>query len=296
VTEAPEEALLASARAGDAAALEELLRRFEPRLLRFGLRMCRDRDEAQDVLQESLWAVARNISGFRGDASLSTWLYTIARSHCIKKRRRSKFAPKIVSLDADEGRPARQVADLRVGPQERLEKRRLREALDQAIANLSPSHRDVLVLRDVEGLPAEEVARVLGLSVSAVKSRLHRARAAVREALAPRLARTTPAVPRPSCPDTVRLFSRHLEGEISPTTCAEMERHLEGCPQCKESCRVLRTALQLCRTTPLPRIPQGLERSIRAGLRNLGLGEPATSEPSSQRVAPTQEGKRSRHR
>src|SRR5215470_15526196 len=84
--------LLAAARAGDAAALEELLERHQAQVYRFGMKMCRDPEDAKDVLQDTLLAMARNVRDFRGASSLSTWLYTIARSFCIKKRRRSKLA------------------------------------------------------------------------------------------------------------------------------------------------------------------------------------------------------------
>ena len=85
--------LLAAARQGDSAALETLLVRYQPHLYRFGLRMCGNVEDAGDVAQESLISMARSVRDFRGDASVSSWLYTIARRFCIKKRRRSKFAP-----------------------------------------------------------------------------------------------------------------------------------------------------------------------------------------------------------
>src|SRR6185503_18038782 len=168
------------------------------------MKMCRDPEDAREVLQDTLFAAARTVHGFRGASSVSTWLYTIARSFCIKKRRRGVFAPEIVSLESgtsaalgarDQGRdPERTLADLEVGA-----------ALEAAIASLEPEYREVLLLRDVEGLSAAEVAEVTTLSVPAVKSRLHRARASVRERLAPLLA---PVAAQPSkgagvCPDVV---------------------------------------------------------------------------------------------
>jgi RNA polymerase sigma-70 factor (ECF subfamily) len=268
-----EAALLSAARSGDRQALESLLEGVAPRLLRFSRRMCRDTDEAEDVLQDSMLAVARNLKGFRGDSSLSTWLYAIARSYCIKKRRKSKFAPRVVSLASSEGRDSERVADHGPGPLDRLEKARLRSALDEAIGGLTPAYRDVLLLRDVEGLSAEETGAALSLTVAAVKSRLHRARAAVRDELAPLLARDKPA--HPPCPDVVLMLSRHLEGEIDKKTCAAMEAHLEDCPRCRDSCRTLREALGLCKTTPLPRLPRALKRSIQAGLQELEASPPA---------------------
>src|SRR5512134_3144303 len=112
--------LLAAAQGGDRRALEHLLERHQRRVYRFGLKMCRDPEDAKDVLQETLIAVARGVKDFRGASSVSTWLYTIARSFCIKKRRRSKFAPEQEeSLDARApGVEARQVADPGRGPED----------------------------------------------------------------------------------------------------------------------------------------------------------------------------------
>src|SRR5215207_327999 len=163
--------LLAAARQGDSAALETLLVRYQPHLYRFGLRMCGNVDDAGDVAQESLISMAGSLRDFRGDSSVSTWLYTIARRFCIKKRRRSKFAPtREESLDAPSTDVAQHLADPRPTPEQTATNRELATALTHAIDALEPSQREVLVLRDVEGLPASQVAEVLGLSVEAVKS------------------------------------------------------------------------------------------------------------------------------
>src|SRR5512137_2526034 len=117
--EPTDQELLDAARAGDRRALESLLGRHQPRVYRFGLRMCRDPEDAKDVLQETLLAVARGVKDFRGASSVSTWLYTIARSFCIKKRRRSKFAPEHEeSLDAEGDREARAIPDGARAPDE----------------------------------------------------------------------------------------------------------------------------------------------------------------------------------
>jgi RNA polymerase sigma-70 factor (ECF subfamily) len=263
--------LLDAARTGDRPALEALLERHQRRVYRFGLKMCRDPEDAKDVLQETLLAVARGVKDFRGASSVSTWLYTIARSFCIKKRRRSKFAPEQEeSLDSFEpGSEARQVADPSRAPDESLAGKQVEAALEGAIARLEPMYRDVLVLRDVEGLTAPEVAEVMGLSVEAVKSRLHRARVAVRESVAPVLG--VPGAPEPAaapgCPDILQLFSRHLEGEISASVCADMERHLESCPACRSRCDSLQTTLALCKNTRLPEVPKTVQASVRQALR-----------------------------
>ncbi len=276
--ELPDGTLLERARAGDRRALETLLARHQRRVYRFGLKMCRDPEDAKDVLQETLLAVARTVKDFRGASSVSTWLYTIARSFCIKKRRRSKFAPEQEeSLESrSPGLEARQVADPARGPDDALAGRQIETALEQAIAGLDPMYREVLVLRDVEGLTAPEVGEVLGLTVEAVKSRLHRARVAVREAVLPLLglpepARATPAAEGAAggCPDVVTLLSRRLEGEISASLCAEMEAHLIGCPACRSRCDSLQRTLALCRASPLPDVPPKVQADVRRAIQKL---------------------------
>ena len=267
--------LLEAARSGNGEALEALLERHEARLYRFARRLCRHREDAEDVLQESLLAAARGLSGFRGAASIGTWLYTIARSFCIKKRRKSVFAPAEVSLDTEASLAARGVADPARRPDEALEASRLEAALERAIAALDRPYREVLLLRDVEGLSAAEVARVTGLSVAAVKTRLHRARGRLREALAPLMAprgeAATPAPARP-CPDIVRLFSRHLEGDISARTCASMEKHLASCPRCEAACDSLKKMLRMCRTSPPPELPVDVQDKLRRAIHELVAG------------------------
>lgn len=176
--------VLTAARRGDSAALEALLVRYQPQLYRFGLKMCGNVEDAGDVAQESLISMARSLRDFRGDASVSSWLYTIARRFCTKKRRRSKFAPaREEPLDANGRAAGEGLADSALNPEQVAANRELAAALTHAINALDPAQRDVLVLRDVEGLTAQDAAKVLGISVEAVKSRLHRARLAVRQDL-----------------------------------------------------------------------------------------------------------------
>jgi RNA polymerase sigma-70 factor (ECF subfamily) len=261
--------LLTAARQGDAAALETLLVRYQPHLYRFGLRMCGNVEDAGDVVQESLISMARSLRDFRGDSSVSSWLYTIARRFCIKKRRRSKFAPaREESLDAPGSDAAQHLADTAPSPEQAATTRELATALTHAIDALDPPQREVLVLRDVEGLSAPDVAKVLGISVDAVKSRLHRARVTVREALAPMLRSPAREAPRGSmCPDVLTLFSQHLEGEIDPGVCAAMEAHLAQCPRCQRDCESLKRTLAVCRQLPTPEVPASLAASIKAAIQ-----------------------------
>ena len=262
-----DDALLAAFRAGDNQALAKLLERHAASIHRFGVKMCRDPEDAKDVVQETLLAAARGLREFRGGASLSTWLFTIARSFCIKKRRQRVGAPSdVVPLESDAGRA---IAAGGEAPDEQAGSREIGAALNAAIAALDPMYREVLVLRDVEGLTAPEVASVLGIGVDAVKSRLHRARVAVRERMAP-LLDPAEGPAQTGCPDVVNILSQHLEGDIGAQQCAEMDRHVARCSQCRARCDSLRSTLALCRRTAEgDRVPPEVQEAVRKALREV---------------------------
>ena len=260
--------LLEALKAGDTDAIEALVERYEPSVYRFGLRMCRDEEDAKDVLQETLLAAARSAPDFRGDSSVSSWLYAIARSFCIKKRRRSKHAPEAIVPLEDASAAQAQVAP----PDDAAASKELRAALEQAIGSLEPLYREVLLLRDVEGLTAPEVASALGIGVDAVKSRLHRARVAVRSRLAPML--EAPVETKQGCPNVVEMLSQHLEGEIGAEDCARMEAHLATCPQCSAACDSLKRTLALCKRERDAAVPPRVQESVRRAIRAALDGKP----------------------
>lgn len=141
--------------------------------------------------------------------------------------------------------------------------------LHKAVQSLDPTYRDVLLLRDGEGLSAPEVSEVLGIGVDAVKSRLHRARLAVRDQMAPLLGvlpKPTPASPR-NCPDVLTLFSHHLENEIDPKICKTMELHLAECSGCRDDCESLKKTLALCRSSADISVPVQVQESVRQAIR-----------------------------
>ena len=181
-----ESELLKSAREGDPDALDGLLRQHAPQILRFGMKMCRNPEDARDVVQDTMLAVARSVRQFRGQSSLATWLFQIARSFCIKKRRRSKFAPAVEqSLESQDSQVHSQIPDPARSPEDAVVAKEIERAFARAIADLDPKYREVLILRDVEGLTAPEVAEILSIPVDTVKTRLHRARQAVRAVMLP---------------------------------------------------------------------------------------------------------------
>jgi len=170
--------LVDAARRGDRRALDFLLRRHDARIRRICHRVGRDLPDVDDLFQETLLGITRNIAQYRGDAAFSTWAYTIARSCANRMRKRSGTAPVASALLGS--RAPDETCDLEdvVGDNE------VRRAIAIAVEGLSGLDRAVLMMRDLEGCSAIETARALGLTVSAVKSRLHRARYAVRGALA----------------------------------------------------------------------------------------------------------------
>lgn len=259
-----DEELIDAAREGDRSAIAELLSRHEQQIYRFGLRMCGHPEDAKEVLQETMLAMARSLPEFRGHSSVATWLYAIARSFCIKQRRLHKGEP--AHLDPLDD--AANVAAERGSPEELAASREVDRAVEEAIAALPPEQREVLVLRDAEGLTAPEVASVLGVGVDAVKSRLHRARVAVRAAVAPLVAPET-IKPAPGCPDVAALLSRHLEGDITADVCAQMESHLEGCDKCRATCDSLRGVLARCRRAGEGAVPPRVQHKVRVALQEL---------------------------
>jgi RNA polymerase sigma-70 factor, ECF subfamily len=189
-------ALIERLRARDASALEILMERYSPRIYRVAFGITRNHAEAEEVVQDVFLTLFRKIDAFEGRAALGTWLYRVAANAALIKRR-GKRAELETSLEdclptfrADghrEGDRAWVVADWSQSPESELLSGEAREILEQALDRLPGHYRALLVLRDVEELSNEEVAEALGESVSTIKSRLHRARMALREILTRRL-------------------------------------------------------------------------------------------------------------
>ena len=160
-------------------------------IYRFAYRLCGEPEAAKDLVQETFLNAYRGIDRFRGDAQISTWLYTIASRACLRMRRRRKGAPeRELSLEefipTSDGEFHLQIPIDGLSPEAALQNKQLREVLDTAINQLPKKYKMVLVLRDMEGLSAKEVGAIMSLNERAVKSRLHRARLFVRRELSAR--------------------------------------------------------------------------------------------------------------
>lgn len=158
---------------------------------RYAHRLCGETEAAKDLVQETFLNAYRGLKNFRGDARISTWLYTIASRTCMKMRRKRKGEPEHeLSLDefvpTSEGEFRLQIPTEGLSPEEALENKELRRALDQAINKLPKKYRMVLILCDMEEVSAKEVGTIMSLNERAVKSRLHRARLFIRRELSAR--------------------------------------------------------------------------------------------------------------
>jgi RNA polymerase sigma-70 factor (ECF subfamily) len=182
-SEFEERTLVGRAKGGDRRAFEQLIRMHADHLYAVVSRLCASPQEAEEVTQEAFVRAWRGIGAFDGRSRLFTWLYRIGVNEAKRQAERSEGKPHAVSLQDAPSEPP----DLREAPDLRVENNDLRAALAQAVRDLPLAYRAPLVLRDIEGLSTAEGAEILGLGEAAFKSRLHRARTAIRKALGDRL-------------------------------------------------------------------------------------------------------------
>lgn len=178
-----DEQLVRKAQADDDRAFGELVHRYEAKVYSLALKMLRNPEDAEDVLQDTFLRAYRGIKSFQGNSTISTWIYRITANSALMRLRR-KHLPTVSIDDADEREAPINIADWAPGPVEQLLTKETQQAMNEAVEALPPEFRQVFILRDVEEMSNSEVAEVLDLSVAAVKSRLHRARLKVRDRLA----------------------------------------------------------------------------------------------------------------
>jgi RNA polymerase sigma-70 factor (ECF subfamily) len=180
--------LIQAINSGQTEKFHDLVKRYEQKLYNFSLRMCRNPSDAEDMIQDTFLNVFRYLKNFRYETKFKNWLYKVAASTCIKKRRKSKFAPdKELSLDEflpnDEAETPEQAPEWAMLPLDKLLNEELSSVINKTILALPKKYRVVIVLRDIEGFSTAETAQILNLSPSNVKVRLHRARLYLRDKL-----------------------------------------------------------------------------------------------------------------
>ena len=186
-----DEVLVGRARSKDVAAFEELLGRYEDKLYRLAMRFVRNENDAQEILQEVFLSAWRNLPGFEGRAQFGSWMYRVTVNAALMFLRARNRHPEVMLDDIEPGtlhKVAEQSLhgsseDWSQRPDEQFQSEELRRHIQTAVDALPDGLRTVFLVRDVEGLSTEETAELLGLSLPAVKTRLHRARLALREAI-----------------------------------------------------------------------------------------------------------------
>jgi RNA polymerase sigma-70 factor (ECF subfamily) len=181
-----EQILLERSKAGDIAAFEMLIEAYQKKIFNLAFRMIGNYDDAGDLAQEALIRVYKSIAGFKAQSSFSTWIYRITTNVCLDEIRKRKNK-KVLSLDeeihVEDGEMQRQIESDDPLPEEVFEREELRQIVGDAIASLPEEQRTVLTLRDLQGLSYEEIADILDCPGGTVKSRINRARQALKNAL-----------------------------------------------------------------------------------------------------------------
>lgn len=185
-TTTPEQELLTKAAKGSRDAFGELVRRYEKKVLTLSNRLCGNPDDGADAAQEAFLSAWQGLPRFRGEANFSTWLYRLTSNACMDllRRRGRRDAHAGPSLNDEEAQL--DIPDAAPVPQELVERRELRQELQDALQTLSPEHRQILILREIHQLSYEEIGQALSLDDGTVKSRIHRARESLRKILTAR--------------------------------------------------------------------------------------------------------------
>jgi len=253
---------------GDDQALEQALALLQNTVFSFSMKVCGQREDAEDTMQAVLVKSVPYLPKFESPKALVVWLYKVAKNRCLMSRRRSKFAPKQdLSLEElmPDGKELERLGADGINPEMFAIRSEQAGRLREAIQKLPPPYRIVLVLRDMEGLTDEEVAEITGLRPGTVRVRLHRARLFVRkelmrvrkqpagsrvQSIASRGVAT--AEPRPArCKAMFAELSNYLDEQLDDSLCEELEKHLGGCDPCQAFLAGLEATIEECRRMPI---------------------------------------------
>ncbi len=278
----------------DSKSLEEALELLQKTVFSFSMKVCGQRQDAEDTMQEVLLKSVPNLPKFDSPKALMVWLYKVAKNRCLMSRRKSKFAPK-QDLSLEQLMPDRQELQKLLGspdgtPETSLLRRENAKRLREAVQRLPADYRLILVLHDMEELSDGDVAEITGLQLGTIRVRLHRARLFVRKELAKQdqhlMLRQTAkpaggihssALPRQRrCKEMFAELSNYLDDELDDSLCEELEKHMDGCEPCKAFLASLEKSIQQCRIAPNessdPRIAARLRRELLAEYQCLMAG------------------------
>lgn len=250
--------------------VEQALELLQGTVFSFSMKVCGQREDAEDTMQEVLVKSLPYLPKFDNPRALLVWLYKVAKNRCLMSRRRSKFAPK-QDLSLDELMPDRQelerlAREAPLNPESLAIRSQQARRLREAIQKLPPQYRIILVMRDMEGLSDDEVGEITGLKPGNVRVRLHRARLFVRKQLAVERQRSVPERKRRgttriessgapekrprSCKALFAQLSNYLDEELDDSLCERLEQHLDGCEPCKAFLATLESTIETLRHAP----------------------------------------------
>jgi RNA polymerase sigma-70 factor (ECF subfamily) len=275
----------------DPNSLEEALELLQSTVFSFSMKVCGQRQDAEDTMQEVLLKSVPYLPKFDSPKALMVWLYKVAKNRCLMSRRKSKFAPK-EDLSLEELMPDRQELHKLSGspdgtPETSLLRRENAKRLREAVQKLPPEYRLILVLHDMEELSDADVAEITGLREGTIRVRLHRARLFVRKELAkqdkhrmhgqaakPSGEMHLSAHPRQRrCKEMFAELSNYLDDELDDSLCDELEKHMDGCEPCKAFLSSLEKSIQQCRMAPNeapdPRVAAKLRRELLSDYQGL---------------------------
>lgn len=249
----------------DAASVDQALALLQNTVFSFSMRVCGQREDAEDTMQEVLLKSIPQLPKFNSPKALLVWLYKVAKSRCLMSRRKSKFAPEhelsLEELMPDRNELEELTGDGKINPEAFAIRSEQSARLRAAVQKLPPQYRIVLVLRDMEGLTDDEVAEITGVRPGTARVRLHRARLFVRKELM--RTRTVPGnmrvrawrdrnqEHRPAhCKAMFAELSDYLDEQLDDSLCEELERHFDGCAPCQAFLATLAATIEQCRKTP----------------------------------------------
>jgi RNA polymerase sigma-70 factor, ECF subfamily len=273
----------------DQKSLENALALLQDTVYSFSMKVCGQRQDAEDTMQEVLLQSITKLAMFESPKALMVWLYKVAKTRCLMSRRKSKFAPK-EALSLEDLMPDRHEFENLSGmaegtPETSLLRKENAKRLREAVQKLPPDYRLILVLHDMEELSDADIAEITGLQLGTIRVRLHRARLFVRKELTrqlpPRVRRHKAKLhaviserpPERRCKEMFAELSNYLDDELDDSLCQELEKHLEGCEPCKAFLSSLENSIHQCRSapneTPDPHVAARLRRELVSQFQNL---------------------------
>jgi RNA polymerase sigma-70 factor (ECF subfamily) len=286
----------------DPRSTEEALKLLQNTVFSFSMKVCGQRQDAEDTMQEVLLKSVPNLKKFDNPKALLVWLYKVAKTRCLMNRRKSKFAPR-EALSLEELMPDRRELQALSGnsqatPETAAMERENAKRLREAVQHLPPDYRLILVLHDMEELSDTEISEITGLRPGTIRVRLHRARLFVRKQLARTEAAYGPIHPAkaigsaaPSlqprqrrCKEMFADLSNYLDDELDDSLCEELEKHIQDCQPCVAFLASLEKSIEQCHRAPEhlpdPAVAAKLRREVLSRYHDAMMAAAKSGKPS----------------